>query len=219
MKRALFLLLLATSAYATDPLIVRIGASATALKTGDYAGALKIDERLIRDMLDRLGPGQEESKWFAVAVVHKAVALAGLGREDDAIWYWHVALNILPAIAETDMSMFGAPAVFLKQHPLQHPEIPLVAWNVKPPSTRTRVQPRYPLGMRTFGVTDIAIVIQAVIDKEGNVRDIEVKRAPPTATLTFAALEALRQWKFHPATIDGKAIDVAFNLTANFKLK
>ena len=73
--------------------------------------------------------------------------------------------------------------------------------------------------MRTFGVSDIAIVIQAVIDKEGNVRDIEVKRAPPTATLTFAALEALRQWKFHPATVDGKAIDVAFNLTANFKLK
>ena len=55
---ALLLLLFVTSAYAADPLIERIGYSATALKKGDYAGALKIDERLIGDMLDRLRPGQ-----------------------------------------------------------------------------------------------------------------------------------------------------------------
>ena len=110
LARVLLPLLFAVSAYAADPFISRLGDSATALKSGDYAKALKIDERLIDDMVERLGPGDAESKWFAVAVLHKAVALAGLGRNDDAVWYWHVALNIYPAIAESDMSMFGAPA-------------------------------------------------------------------------------------------------------------
>jgi outer membrane biosynthesis protein TonB len=32
-------------------------------------------------------------------------------------------------------------------------------------------------------------------------------------------MEALRQWKFQPATIDGQAVDVLFNLTINYKLR
>ena len=62
--RARFLLplLFAVSAYAADPFISRIGESATALKSGNYAKALKIDQRLIEDMVERLGPGDAESK-------------------------------------------------------------------------------------------------------------------------------------------------------------
>jgi outer membrane biosynthesis protein TonB len=32
-------------------------------------------------------------------------------------------------------------------------------------------------------------------------------------------MEAVRQWKFQPATRDGAPIPVLFNLTVNFKLK
>ena len=154
MKHALvFVLVAAASSYAADPFISRLGDSATALKADDYAKALKIDERLVDDMVERLGPGDAESKWFAVAVLHKALALAGLGRNDDAVWYWHVALNIYPAIAESDMSMFGAPAEFLKQHPLAPPAASPVGGNIHPPKTIKRVEPRYPMGARAFRVS------------------------------------------------------------------
>lgn len=223
MKRLLVALLLcmAASAHAADPLIDRLGDSATELKKGDYAKALKIDERLIDDMVNRLGPGDAESKWFSVAVAHKAMALAGLHRDDDAIWYWHAAVNLYPSIAQSDMSMFGAPAEFLKQHPLkERVDVTPVrsAQGIQPPKTIKRVEPLYPASARMFRVSGIAI-LECVIDKSGAVRDIYLRRGLPAPTMTYCAMEALRQWKFEPATLDGKPIDVLFNLTFNYKLR
>lgn len=74
------------------------------------------------------------------------------------------------------------------------------------------------MGARYFHVTGPAI-FESVIDKNGSVRDIEVLRALPSAPLTYCALEALRQWKFKPATIDGQPVEVLFNLTFNFKMR
>jgi len=219
MKRLLLLLLIALPAYATDPLIARLGDSATALKKNDYAKALRIDERLIRDMLDELGPGDAESKWFSVAVAHRALALAGLHRDDDAIWYWHVALNLYPAIGKSDMSMFGAPAEFLKQHPLAEIDVPRIVpgSGIQPPKTVRRIEPLYPRGMLAFHQTGI-VILECVIDESGNLRDVQLKKGLPGATLSYAAMEALRQWKFEPGTLDGKPVKVIFNLTINFKI-
>lgn len=219
MKRLLVLLILAAGANAaTDPLISRLGDSATALKSADYEKALKIDERLIRDMIEQLGPGDAESKWFSVVVTHKALALAGLGRTDDAIWYWQVAQNLYPAIAESDMSMFGAPAELLKKHPLETPTALRVGGDVRAPQARKRVEPKYPQGARYFGVDGVAI-FESLIDANGDVRSIRILKALPSPTLSYCALEALHQWKFTPATVDGKPVEVLFNLTINYKIR
>jgi TonB family protein len=221
MKRSLLLLfLVAAPAFAADPFIERLAGSEVALKKGDYAKALKIDEELIQGMVDHLGPGSEETKWFAVAVLHKALALAGLGQKDEAIWTWHAAVNIYPDIAASDMSMFGAPAAFLKEHPLvEEPELPHVnGKSVQAPVVLERVEAVYPYAVRVYHVTGI-VILQCIIDKSGNVRDIVIKKRLPAGTLTYAAMEAIRKWKFQPATMDGRPVDVVFNLTFNFKLR
>jgi TonB family protein len=177
-------------------------------------------------MIAQLGPGDTETKWFAVVVTHKALALAGLGREEDAIWYWHVALNLYPIIEQTDMSMYGAPAAFLKQYPFttQFPTLlelraaaPLPA-NVQPPKVVKRVEPVYPNGAKAFGVSGI-VIVECVIDKSGVLRDVHMRKGLPAATLSYTTMEALRRWTFEPATVDGKPVDVLFNLTVNFKLR
>ena len=33
-----------------------------------------------------------------------------------------------------------------------------------------------------------------------------------------AAIDAVKQWKFKPATMNGEPVDVIFNLTTNFEL-
>jgi TonB family protein len=217
LKRALLLLLFATSAYAADPFMTHIGESSKALTAREYAKALKIDEKLIDDMLNSLGPGEDETKWFAVVVAHKALALAGLGREDQAIWYWHVALNIHPAVAGADMTVFGPPAEFLLKHPLEQPSVPYSkSETMTPPKLVRRVEPYYPYAARLARVTGI-VIFQCMIDKQGNVRDVVIKRPLP-GTMCYAAMEALREWKFTPATADGKPVDVLYNVTFNFKL-
>jgi periplasmic protein TonB len=37
--------------------------------------------------------------------------------------------------------------------------------------------------------------------------------------LDQAALDAVRQWKFEPATRAGEPVDVYYNLTVNFRLE
>lgn len=222
----LLLLLLALPAYAADPLISRLGDSAVELKKGDYAAALKIDEGVIDKMFDRLGPGDAETKWFGIALGHKALALAGLGRNDDALWFWQMALNILPDLERSDMSMFGAPAEFLKKYhlPPKRPEMLSLAENrpvpanVHAPVVINRTKPRYPEGARLFRIRGM-VVVDCVIDKNGTVRDVRLKQTLPAPTMSYAAMEAIHQWTFKPATLDDRPVDVFFTLTVNFKLE
>jgi TonB family protein len=236
MKRLLTMLLLFAAANtapihafatleAADPLVSHFSDSAAELKKGNYAKALRIDERLINEMLGSLGPGEEETKSFSLAVAHKALALAGLGREDDAIWYWHVAQNLDPSLGTSDMSMFGAPAEFLKKHPLsaELPSLPRVVSgvppsdpNLRPPAATKRVEPMYPGQARLSGVSG-NVFTESVIDRSGSVRDIWLLKAP-SATLAYCAMEAVRQWKFRPATLDGQPVDVRFALVVRFNL-
>jgi len=225
-RRLLLLLLLALPAYAGDPFIERLGDSAIELKQGEYAKALKIDDGVIDDMFDRLGPGDAETKWFAIALGHKALALAGLGRNDDAIWFWQMAVNIHPDLARADMSMFGAPAGFLKQYhlPPLRPEKSLVigepagTGKIHAPVVINRTKPRYPEGARLFRIRGI-VVVDCVIDKNGKMRDMRLKQVLPAATMSYAAMEAMHQWTFKPATLDDRPVDAYFTLTVNFKLE
>jgi periplasmic protein TonB len=62
------------------------------------------------------------------------------------------------------------------------------------------------------------VVIQAIIDRQGNVTQVEVLRDLPMG-LGRAAEQAVKQWKFEPATLDGRPVEVYFNLTVNFRLQ
>jgi protein TonB len=91
-----------------------------------------------------------------------------------------------------------------------------VGRNVKAPRVIRRVEPAYPLTARTNGVKGI-VIMQVLIDKTGAVRQVMVLKGL-TPDLSQAAVDAVRQWQWAPATLDGKPVDVVFNLTINFKL-
>jgi TonB family protein len=61
------------------------------------------------------------------------------------------------------------------------------------------------------------VILEAVIDRDGNVKDVMVLKPLPYG-LSEAAVDAVKQWKFKPGTLDGTPVDVIFNLTVNFKL-
>ena len=61
------------------------------------------------------------------------------------------------------------------------------------------------------------VVIQSTIDEQGNVVDATVLKGLQMG-LSEAAIDAVLQWKFKPATLNGKPISVYFNLTVAFSL-
>ncbi len=60
--------------------------------------------------------------------------------------------------------------------------------------------------------------VQSIIDRNGDVGNIEVLKGLPMG-LTEAAVDAIRQWKFKPATLRGKPVDVYYRLTVTFSLQ
>lgn len=96
------------------------------------------------------------------------------------------------------------------------PPLP-VGGDVKAPRILQRVEPLYPQAMvklRREGV----VVVQCVIDRNGNVREAEVLRSPHPM-FNDAAVKAIREWRFGPGTLNGRPVDVTFVLTIHFELK
>lgn len=87
---------------------------------------------------------------------------------------------------------------------------------VKPVLTQ-RTEPLYPEVARRVGVQGVAIV-EAIIDRTGGVVDARVLRDPGMGC-GEAVVQAVRQWRYQPATLNGRAISVYLTITVNFKLR
>jgi protein TonB len=97
------------------------------------------------------------------------------------------------------------------------PEGPLrVGGDVKAPVAIHKVEPKYTDVARKSRVQGV-VVVEAIIDKDGNVDRVKVLKGLPMG-LGEEAEAAVRKWKFKPGTLNGEPVDVIFSLTVNFTL-
>lgn len=85
------------------------------------------------------------------------------------------------------------------------------------PEEIDRVVPRYPAGARREGVAG-AVVIRGIVRRDGRIDDVEIIKDLPYG-LGEAARDAVRRWRFRPATYRGEPIDVYYTVTVNFRLQ
>jgi len=78
------------------------------------------------------------------------------------------------------------------------------------------VPPVYPSLARSQHVSG-NVTIDALIDANGKVTAMKVVSGP--TLLQEAAKDALRQWKYKPATLDGKAVPMHLTVTVQFRLQ
>jgi len=92
--------------------------------------------------------------------------------------------------------------------------------DVEPPIVRKRVEPKFPGSVRAAmgGGHNVIVILESVISKDGCVRSIRLLAQSPYPELNGAAVMAVSKWTFMPAKLDGKPVDVIFNLTVNFKV-
>ena len=101
--------------------------------------------------------------------------------------------------------------------PPPEPEGPIrVGGDVSAPEKVTAPDPQYPEAARTARIEG-TVVIEAVIDKNGNVDRVRVVKGLPMG-LDQAAADAVKRWKFKPGMRAGKPVDVIYNLTVHFKI-
>jgi len=79
----------------------------------------------------------------------------------------------------------------------------------------SKVQPEYPADAKADHVQG-QVVLQATIDKEGNVAKLELVSGHPM--LAPAAIEAVKQWKYRPYLLNGAAVEVETQVTVNYTL-
>jgi protein TonB len=90
-----------------------------------------------------------------------------------------------------------------------------VGGDIKEPKKIRDARPVYPQIAQSAKVQGI-VIIEAIIGKDGTVRDAKVLRS--VALLDQAALEAVRQWRYSPTTLNGVPVEVIMTVTVNFTL-
>lgn len=90
---------------------------------------------------------------------------------------------------------------------------------VTEPRLVREVKPKYPKRARKKGVKG-NVILQAIIQENGSVRDVEVLRCNQEKFgFEEAAIAAVKKWRYEPATRNGVPVDVYFAVFVEFKYK
>jgi len=170
------------------------------LQQKQYAEARKASIKLTNRMLDRLGANADASKLLAQTVSLRASAEEGLGNADDTTWYRQVARQLDAQIVQPEITTPPITGVFQ-------------VGDVEAPQLIRRRDPERPA--MVSALVEALVIVELVIDVDGVVRQPRILRSP-APSVSYAALEAVRHWRFKPSKMDGKPVPVRFNLTVNF---
>ncbi len=91
-----------------------------------------------------------------------------------------------------------------------------VGGEIREPERIRYVAPEYPQEARRARMEGF-VILQAVIDKDGNVSDVEVLRGLGLG-LDVAAANAVKQWKYTPTYYDGERVAVILTVNVVFQL-
>ena len=92
-----------------------------------------------------------------------------------------------------------------------------VGGNVTEPIEIHRVKPEYPEAARRARMQGV-VILEAIITKYGDVESVRVLRGI-NPLLDNAAMRAVMQWKYQPATFHGRPIPVYLTATVTFSLQ
>jgi protein TonB len=88
--------------------------------------------------------------------------------------------------------------------------------NILPPARTGYVAPVYP-AIAIQARSEGTVILEAVIDETGAVRDVTVLRSVPL--LDRAAIDAVRQWRYSPTRLNGVPVAIVMTVSVTFTLK
>ena len=85
----------------------------------------------------------------------------------------------------------------------------------EPPSPVHRVAPKYPEKARRKGITG-NVTISLLVSNTGAVKDTHIVNSQPVGVFEESAINAVRQWRFQPATYKGAPVAIRVTLPMSF---
>ena len=198
------------------------------LRAGRYAEAQK---NLEKTWAGALEDAEQTRAFMGMALMLKALADAGLGREAAAICRYHAAQTLEPRLYGADLSGLGAPGALLMHHPWVAPEsqcqpddpgggrrAPSAGEMPANPEVAEERRPIFPEYARRAGLQG-KVVIESVITETGAARDPVILVPGASAGLDAEALDTLCDRRFRPARLQGHAVKVLYTLTVSFEIR
>jgi len=91
-----------------------------------------------------------------------------------------------------------------------------VGGEVKAPVLQQKVDPTYPEAARKARMEGV-VILEAIITASGTVEDVKVLKSV-NPLLDASAVRAVQQWRYKPATLNGRAVRVYLTVTVTFNL-
>ncbi len=138
------------------------------------------------------------------------------GDPEPGVWAGPAGASFGPALTTTVALPPVAPKPVVPVSPKSVPTGPLkVSEGVAAAKLIFGPAPIYPhlaVAARSQGI----VRLEAVIATDGSIRNLRVVSGPPL--LVNAAVEAVRQWRYHPTLLNGVAVEVLTEIDVNFTL-
>lgn len=91
-----------------------------------------------------------------------------------------------------------------------------VGGEVKAPVLQSKVEPTYPEAARKARMEGV-VILEAIITASGTVEEVKVLKSV-NPLLDASAVRAVSNWKYKPATLNGRAVRVYLTVTVTFNL-
>ncbi len=198
----------------------------------EHSGGSQADKRAYADEFGSMMSGPDplpETVVLGRAAALQAIAEAVTERRDEARWHWYLAQNLLGNFlgdgGGINLASYRKSAAFLQRHYLidgrrQYSGMPDVADPEQPGGSygptfrepvRTRfVYPYLPRDLRSRDRFSHVVFVQITVDATGKIVQPVVVDGGFYPGLIYRAFDALREWRYRPATLDGKPIPFRF---------
>ena len=110
---------------------------------------------------------------------------------------------------------FVQPKVIAQSQPAKPANLPLP---IVPPRVISQVWPEYPVSALEKGIEGL-VLVQAYINVSGQPEKVEVKTTSGNVDLDEAAVKAMLNWRFAPATENGSGLASWFEVPVRFSIK
>jgi TonB family protein len=102
--------------------------------------------------------------------------------------------------------------------PATQQRVYIIGGNIREPTLQKRVEPVYPAEAKAAGQQG-PVYVEAIIGRDGRVRDAKPVSGIPHRLLREAAVAAVQQWVYSPTLLNGEAIEVQLSVQVNFRLQ